>query len=85
MTDAGISALGAGCGQLQSINLRVCDKVRDAGVTALGAGCSQLQSINLEGCYKVTAIGLHALGLGHLEIIRRKSYTIFDLITILSY
>ena len=47
MTDAGISALGAGCGQLQSISLVGCKEVTDAGVSALGAGCSQLQSINL--------------------------------------
>ena len=42
MTDAGISALGGGCGQLQSIYLYGCDKVTDAGISALGAGCSQL-------------------------------------------
>ena len=55
VTDAGvsalgagcISALGAGCGQLQSIHLGDCDKVTDAGVSALGAGCGQLQSIDL--------------------------------------
>ena len=47
LTDAGVSALGAGCGQLQSINLVGCNEVTDAGVSALGAGCSQLQSINL--------------------------------------
>ena len=36
VTDAGVSALGAGCGQLQSINLSYCDQVTDAGVSALG-------------------------------------------------
>ena len=36
VTDAGVSALGAGCGQLQSIDLNGCDKVTDAGVSALG-------------------------------------------------
>ena len=46
MTDAGISALGAGCGQLQSINLSCCSKVTDAGIIALGAGCGLLQSTN---------------------------------------
>jgi hypothetical protein len=30
VTDAGISALSAGCGQLQSIYLDRCDKVTDA-------------------------------------------------------
>ena len=34
VTDAGISALGAGCGQLQSIDLYGCKKVTDAGVSA---------------------------------------------------
>ena len=54
MTDAGASALGAGCGQLQSIILAGCDKVTDAGVRALFAGCGKLQSIDLDGCRKVT-------------------------------
>ena len=45
VTDAGISALGAGCGQLQSINLGSCNAVTDAGVSVLGAGCGQLRSI----------------------------------------
>ena len=36
MTDVGVSALGAGCGQLQSINLHGCSKVTDAGVSVLG-------------------------------------------------
>ena len=50
MTDAGVIALGAGCGQLQSINLDGCYEVIDAGVIALGAGCRQLQSINIFCC-----------------------------------
>ena len=56
MTDAGISALGAGCGQLQRIDLFFCYKVTDAGISALGAGCGQLQSIDLMCCDKVTDI-----------------------------
>ena len=32
MTDAGVIALGAGCRQLQSIDLIGCSKVTDAGV-----------------------------------------------------
>ena len=52
--DAGISALGAGCGQLLSINLTHCKKLTDAGISALSHGCGQLQSINLSGCDKVT-------------------------------
>ena len=35
VTDAGVSALVAGCGQLQSINLSHCIEVTDAGVSAL--------------------------------------------------
>ena len=54
MTDAGVSALGAGCGQLQDINLDGCNKVTDTGVLALGAGCGKLQSIDLTRCRKVT-------------------------------
>jgi hypothetical protein len=45
VTDAGLSALGTGCGQLRSIGLSYFDKVTDAGVLALGAGCGQLRSI----------------------------------------
>ena len=54
MTDAGISALSAGCGQLQSIDLTGCAKVTDAGISALSAGCGQLRSIDLKGCREVT-------------------------------
>ena len=54
LKDAGVIALGAGCRQLQSINLESCDQVSDAGVIALGVGCSQLQSIILIDCDKVT-------------------------------
>ena len=57
MTDAGVSALGAGCGQLQSIDLRGCCEVTDVGVSVLGAGCGQLQVINLFNCHKVTKAG----------------------------
>ena len=48
VTDASVSALGAGCGQLQRIDLYGCYLVihlsgncsgTDAGVSALGAGC----------------------------------------------
>ena len=49
MTDAGISALSAGCGQLQSINLAGCNNVTDAGILALSAGCGQLQITNQRG------------------------------------
>ena len=50
--------MGAGCGQLQSINLAGCAKVTDAGVSALVARCGQLQSINLARCYRVTDAGI---------------------------
>eukprot|EP01046_Picozoa_sp_COSAG06_P113141 COSAG06_NODE_59857_length_273_cov_0.241379_1_plen_42_part_10 len=42
MTDVGVSAGGAGCAQLTSLNLWSCEKVTDAGVSAVGAGCAQL-------------------------------------------
>ena len=35
--DAGVSALGAKCGQLQSINLECCSKVTDASIAAFGS------------------------------------------------
>ena len=63
MTDAGITALGAGCRELKSIDLTCCSKVTDAGVTALGER-GQLQSINLRYCCRVTLEGVIALGSG---------------------
>ena len=68
VTDAGVIALVAGCGQLQSINLASCGKVTDAGVRALSAGCGQLQSIDLKGCYQVTDTGVIALGAGRGQL-----------------
>ena len=47
VTDAGISALSAGCGQLQNIYLKGCIKVTEAGISALGTRCGQLQNINV--------------------------------------
>ena len=64
MTDAGVIALAAVCGNLQSIDLAGCDKVTDAGVVALGAGCGQLQHISLAFCDKVTDAGVIAFGAG---------------------
>ena len=61
MTDAGISALGAGCGQLQSIDLGCCTEVTDTGISALGAGCCQLQSIIIRGCDQMTDACISAL------------------------
>ena len=61
MTDASIFALGAGCGKLQSINLRGCDKVTDAGILYFDAGCGKLQSIDLTGCSKVSDVCLMSL------------------------
>ena len=64
MIDAGISALGVGCSQLQSIDFAYCIKVTDAGISALGVGCGQLQSINFAFCDKVTDAGVSALSAG---------------------
>jgi hypothetical protein len=58
MTDIGVCALGAGCSQLQKIDLSYCNQVSDFGVSALGAGCSQLQVVDLLGCEKVTREGI---------------------------
>ena len=76
VTDAGKSALSAGCRQLQSIDLGSCDKVTDAGISALSAGCRQLQSIILMGCYQVTDAGILALSAGcvQLQIIYREGH-----------
>ena len=52
VTDAGISALGHGCSQLQSIRLEGCHRVTDAGISALGHGCGQLQSIDQMQAYQ---------------------------------
>ena len=62
VTDEGISALAAGCGQLLSINLAYYNEVTDAGFLALVAGCDQLHSINMEGCFHVTDAVILALG-----------------------
>ena len=62
MTDAGVTALGHGCSQLQSINLEGCAKVTGAGISALGQGCGQLQIVNIFRCGKVTDAGVIALG-----------------------
>jgi hypothetical protein len=61
MTDGGISALEAGCGQLQSISLEGCNMVTDVGKLMLGVGCRQLQSVNFEGCDKVTHEGMSSM------------------------
>ena len=44
MKDAGLVALGHGCGQLQSIGLSNCNKVTDAGIVALGQSAAEDQS-----------------------------------------
>ena len=56
-----MTALGAGCGKLQSINLWGCVQVTNAGVIAFGAGCGQLRRINVAGCNKVTDACLMSL------------------------
>ena len=67
--NAGVSASGAGCGQLQSIDLGGCCLVTDVGVLALGAGCGQLQSIDLAYCRMVTDVGVSALGAGYVKLL----------------
>ena len=74
MTDAGVSALSAGCGQLQRINLKCYKKVTDASVSALARGCGQLQRINLKCCKKVTDAGVSALGAGCSQLQSRDLF-----------
>jgi F-box/leucine-rich repeat protein 2/20 len=62
--DAGVSAVGAGCPQLTSLDLHDCKKVTDAGVSAVGAGCPQLTSLDITCCDKVTDVGVSATGAG---------------------
>ena len=57
----GVSALGDGCGQLQTIDLSYCDGITDMGVSALGDGCGQLQTIDLSDCRRITDMGVSAL------------------------
>ena len=81
VAEGGIPALSAGCGQLQSIDLRGCYKVTDVGISALSAGCGQLQSIDLTCCKKVTDAGILALsaGCGQLQSINHRGcYKVTD-------
>ena len=55
-------SLGAGCGQLLSIDLGDCDQVTDAGISALVAGCGQLLCIDLGDCDQVTDAGISVVG-----------------------
>ena len=57
MTDVGITKIGEGCPQLQSLNLYYCSQVTDVGITKIGEGCPQLQSLNLSLC-SVTDVGV---------------------------
>ena len=58
VTDVGISKIGEGCPQLQSLNLYNCKEGTDVGITKIGEGCPQLQSLNLAFCSKVTDVGI---------------------------
>ena len=58
ITDSGISKIGEGCPQLQSLNLNFCSQVTDVGITKIVEGCPQLQSLNLCKCFYVTDVGI---------------------------
>ena len=50
VTDVGITALGTGCGKLQSIDLSGCYMVTDAGVTACEIDVLQLTTSCTQRC-----------------------------------
>ena len=64
MTDSGISKIGEGCPNLQSLDLSSCSQVTDVGILKIGEGCPQLQSLNLKECENVTDIGITKIGEG---------------------
>ena len=64
ITDSGISKIGEGCPQLQSLNLDYCSQVTDVGITKIGEGCPQLQKLNLYRCSQVTDVGITKIGEG---------------------
>ena len=64
ITNVGITKIGEGCPQLQSLNLAYCVEVTDVGITKIGGGCSQLQSLNLQFCKEVTDVGITKIGGG---------------------
>jgi hypothetical protein len=68
ITGEGVTALGHGCGQLQTIFLNDCSRITDIGLSALGRGCNHLLDIYLGGCTGITDIGKSALGLGPDQI-----------------
>jgi Leucine Rich repeat len=64
ITDIRISALGQGCGQLQTFIVRNCPGIIDIGISALGHGCSQLHTIDLSSCQGIADNGISTVGRG---------------------
>jgi hypothetical protein len=59
----GVSALGHGCGQLESIDLSGCHGITGMRTSVLGRGCSRLRLINLYGCYGISdSVGIPSGG-----------------------
>ena len=79
ITDSGISKIGEGCPQLQSLNLYCCTEVTDVGITKIGEGCPQLQSLNLTYCSKVTDVGVAKIGDSIYRYIHSFSHTLKNL------
>jgi hypothetical protein len=69
-----VSALGPGCGQLQTINLRDCKGITELGVTALGQICGQLQSIGFACRRNITGIGVSVLNRKRCCFVSRRQY-----------
>jgi hypothetical protein len=54
------AALGRECGQLQTIDLRLCQGITYIGISSLGHGYGQPQTIYFSDCQGITDVGLWA-------------------------
>ena len=62
ITDESILNLINGCGNLEDIDITVCDKLTDASLFSIAANCPNLQTINLRfDDTNITKVGLTEL------------------------
>jgi len=63
---------GAGCSQLQELDLSRHGKVTDAGLVALAQGCPQLRRVYFKSNARITENGVRALleNCPHLEVLK---------------